>query len=230
MKVWSDHGRDRSHGLRSLPGRKLVPILLVMLFLWGCGNAGNGDGENLPAGNGDQGGVTDSRGVSIEELESKEVASERATAKEEAADQTGKGNLLDEDEMKARLMTLLQGCAGEKETKAAIPANAGADPSMVGIYRFAGYNAFDQRVLERYYGLDYQEDFPSAGLKADGTGKLIQQGSSLDFSFGFDDNDTCVFFGTGGILPLRYKEGDLILRDQDGNEYLFRKEDGQVIR
>lgn len=94
---------------------------------------------------------------------------------------------------------------------------------IAGTYYISQFNNYPEAVLKKYYGDDYYKQLCTFELKADGTGTIYEDGSSLDFTFYFDGETLYLFAANGGSLSLDYKDGKFVLNDGYGNTYTFSK-------
>ncbi|MBR6405916.1 MAG: hypothetical protein IKS18_06980 [Lachnospiraceae bacterium] len=107
----------------------------------------------------------------------------------------------------------------EKETK---PAKEDYS-AIVGMYYVSSFAGFDQTKLEKFYGKDYYKGLSMFELKKNGTGAIYELGNTTTFRYTFD-GETLVLKGTtGGTLELEYEDGNFIMEDFYGNEFVFSK-------
>lgn len=100
----------------------------------------------------------------------------------------------------------------------------GADYKQIaGTYYVSKYNQYTQSVLEQYYGKDYYKQLSMFELKANGSGTIYENGSSLAFNFIFDGTYLYMYSNNGGCLFLMYSGGDFLMSDYYGNIYTFSK-------
>ena len=100
----------------------------------------------------------------------------------------------------------------------------GADYKQIaGTYYVSKFNQFDQSVLEQYYGKDYYKQLSMFELKANGSGTLYENGSSLAFNYIFDGQYLYMYSNNGGCLFLQYDKGNFLMYDYYMNVYTFSK-------
>lgn len=100
----------------------------------------------------------------------------------------------------------------------------GADYKQIaGSYYVSKYNQYDQATLEKYYGKDYYKQLSMFDLKANGSGAIYENGSTLNFYFIFDGYFLYLYSENGGSLFLQYDQGNFLMYDYYGNVYTFSK-------
>ena len=91
------------------------------------------------------------------------------------------------------------------------------------MYYVSSFAGFDQTKLEKFYGKDYYKGLSMFELKKNGTGAIYELGNTTTFRYTFD-GETLVLKGTtGGTLELEYEDGNFIMEDFYGNEFVFSK-------
>jgi len=94
---------------------------------------------------------------------------------------------------------------------------------IAGSYYVSKYNQYDQATLEKYYGKDYYKQLSMFDLKANGTGTIYENGSTLNFYYIFDGYYLYLYSENGGCLFLQYDQGNFLMYDYYGNVYTFSK-------
>lgn len=94
---------------------------------------------------------------------------------------------------------------------------------IAGTYYVSAFNNYSEAVLKQYYGNDYYKQLSMFDLKADGTGTIYENGSSLNFTYYFDGYYLYMFASNGGSLCLGYNNGKFLMYDYYGNVYTFSK-------
>ena len=112
----------------------------------------------------------------------------------------------------------------EKPTeKATSSPETGKYQSIAGTYYVSSYNGYGEQILRAYYGNDYYKQLSMFTLNADGTGVLLENGTSTPFTFQFDGTYLQMFGGNGGSLIMAYTGGGFLMYDNYWNIYIFSK-------
>ena len=94
---------------------------------------------------------------------------------------------------------------------------------IAGTYYVSKFNQYDQATLEQYYGKDYYKQLSMFELKANGSGTIYENGSTLNFNYIFDGSYLYLYSDNGGMLFLMYSGGNFLMSDYYGNVYTFSK-------
>lgn len=94
---------------------------------------------------------------------------------------------------------------------------------LAGTYYVSQFNNYTEATLKKYYGDEYYKQLSMFELRADGSGTIFENGSSLDFTFYFDGYCIYMFTTNGGSLWLAHQNGKFMLYDYFGNVYTFSK-------
>ena len=94
---------------------------------------------------------------------------------------------------------------------------------LAGLYYITQFNDYTEDILIYALGEEYYKDLSMFELRADGSGTLMEQGQSIDFTFTFDGSELVITGNYGGQLSMNYENGNFWMVVDTGDRYVFAK-------